>query len=118
MTSILRNSKQSFLSRNRDEYWKQTTVLESNEALQEGFSHNTISASISDGTCAHNELDNANMLNNYYSKCFTTSLPPLYDSFESAEHLELPEGGLENLLCTEEEVICLLQSIDVLKQVP
>ena len=72
----------------------------------------------SDGTCAHNELDNANMLNNYYSKCSTTSLPPLYGSFESAEHLELPEGGPENLLCTEEEVICLLQSIEVLKQVP
>ena len=24
------------------------------------------------------------MLNNYFSKCFTTSLPPLYGSFESA----------------------------------
>ena len=47
----------------------------------------------SDGTCADNKLDNANMLNNYFSKCFTTSLPPLCDSFESAEHLELPEGG-------------------------
>ena len=32
---------------------------------------------------------------------------------------KLPEEGPENLLCTEEEVICLLQSIhvDVLKQV-
>ena len=42
-----------------------------------------------DGTCADNKLDNANMLNNYFSKCFTASLPPLYGSFESAEHLEL-----------------------------
>ena len=39
----------------------------------------------------------------------------LYSSLTS-EHLELPERGPENLLCTEEEVICLLQSIDVLKQ--
>ena len=54
------------------------------------------------------------MLNNY---CFTTSLPPLYGSFESAKHLELPEGGPEKLLYTEEEVICLLQSVGVLKQV-
>ena len=46
----------------------------------------------SDGTCADNKLDNANMLNNYFSKCFTASLPRLYGSFESAEHLELPEG--------------------------
>ena len=46
------------------------------------------------GTCADNELDNANM---YFSKCFTTSLPLLYGSFESAEHLELPEGGPDNL---------------------
>ena len=44
----------------------------------------------SDGTCADNELDKANMLNNYFSKRFTTSLPPLYGSFEPAEHLELP----------------------------
>ena len=41
-------------------------------------------------TCANNELDKANMLNNYFSKRFTTSLPPLYGSFESGEHLELP----------------------------
>ena len=65
----------------------------------------------SDGTCADNKLDNANMLNNYFCKCFITSLPPLYGFFESAEHLELSEGGPENLLCTEEEVIkCLPQS--------
>ena len=60
------------------------------------------------GTYADNELDNAIMLNNYYSKCFTTSLPPLYGSFESAEHLELPE----NLLCTEEEVIIMSSTIN------
>ena len=62
----------------------------------------------SDGTI---RLDNANMLNNYHSKCFTTSLPPLYGSFESAGHLELPEGGPENLLCTEKEVIIMSSTI-------
>ena len=83
VTSILRNLKQSFSRNintgNKNCFWKIMSLM-----LY---------------TCADNELDKVNMLNNYYnnSKCFTTSLPPLNGSFESAEHLELPEGGPENL---------------------
>jgi len=78
------------------------------------------------------------MLNNHFSKCFNTSLsplsvsseptehlelskenpenmPPLSGSPENIEHLELPEGSPENLLCTKDEVMNLLQTIDVSK---
>ena len=64
---------------------------------------------------ADNEFDKANMLNNYFSTCFSTSLPPLSGSYETAEHLELLEGTHESLLCTEEYVMDLLQNIDVSK---
>ena len=59
-----------------------------------------------------NRLDNANMLNNYFSKCFTTSLPPQYGSFQSAEHLglELPEIG-RRYVQRRRLYKCLLQSI-------
>ena len=99
VTSILRNSKQSFFSRNintgnKNRFWKTMKLFREDSAAIPSRS------SLMVATCADNELDNANMLYNYYnyfSKCFTTSLPPLYGSFDSAEHLELPKGGPENL---------------------
>ena len=77
------------------------------------------------------------MLNNLFSKCFNTlfsplsvsseptehlelskeslaNVPPLSGSPENIEHLELPEGSTENL-CTKDEVMNLLQTIDVSK---
>lgn len=74
--------------------------------------HSTIPALHPDGKY---EFDKANMLNNYFSTCFNTSLPPLSGSYETAEHLELLEGTHESLLCKEEYVIDLLQNIDVSK---
>ena len=64
-------------------FWKTMKLFRKNSAT-------TLSMTQPDGTCADNELDKANMLNNYFSKRFTTSLPHLHGSFESAEHLELP----------------------------
>ena len=46
------------------------------------------------------------------STCFNTSLPPLPGTFESVEH---PEGSPDDLLCTEDEVLDLLQTVDVSK---
>ena len=37
---------------------------------------------------ADNDLDEANMLNNYFSQCFNTSLPSLSES-TATEHLDL-----------------------------
>jgi len=62
-----------------------------------------------DGKCADNELDKANMLKDYISTHFSVSLPPPSGPFVSAEHLDLLGGMLENLLCTEEDVMSPLQ---------
>jgi len=97
---------------------------------------------LTEGVYADDDMDKANMLNNYFSKCFNTSLSPLSASSEYCnserlelykenpenlpplsgspenmhmEHLKLPEGSPENLICTEDEVMYLLQTIDVSK---
>ena len=51
------------------------------------------------------------MLNNFFADCFNTKLPPLSAmDMDSGSH-ECPE----NLLCTEQEVLVLLKSIDTSK---
>ena len=109
VTSMLRDSKQSFFTRhinngNKKQFWKTMKYLRKEQS--------TIPSLRSGGTSADNELDKANMLNNYFSTCFNTSLPPLSGTFESVEH---PEGSPDDLLCTEDEVVDLLHTIDVSK---
>ena len=63
------------------------------------------------GQEANNDIDKANMLNNFFADCFNTKLPPLsVMDMDSGSH-ECPE----NLLCTEQEVLVLLKSIDTSK---
>ena len=63
------------------------------------------------GQEANNDIDKANMLNNFFADCFNTKLPPLSAmDMDSGSH-ECPE----NLLCTEQEVLVLLKSIDTSK---
>ena len=111
VTAILRNSKQSFFARNinngsKKKFWKTMKYLRKDQS--------TIPSLQSGDARADNDLDKANMLNNYFSQCFNTSLPPLSES-TATEHLDFSEGSSENLLCTEDDVLGLLQSIDVSK---
>ena len=74
------------------------------------------------------------MLSSFFSKCFNSSLPPLFDSdldiispvsginsgpdssdSSSGDSPGSSDDNLDNLLCTEEEVLRLLQSIDTSK---
>ena len=110
VTSILKNSKQSFFARNinsgnKKQFWKTMKYLRKEQS--------TIPTLQLGDRCADNDLDKANMLNNHFSNCFNTSLPP--GPYESAEHLHLLEGSQEHLLCTEDDVLDLLQNIDVSK---
>ena len=74
---------------------------------------NTIPVLSHNGSSAHNDNDKANMLNNFFSQCFNTKLPPLTpcDCHRFTTSGECPE----NILCTEEEIIHLLKNIDVSK---
>ena len=79
------------------------------------------------------DQDKANMLSSFFSKCFNSSLPPLFDSdldiispvsginsgpdssdSSSGDSPGSSDDNLDNLLCTE-EVLRLLQSIDTSK---
>ena len=112
VTSILKNSKQSFFAKNinsgnKKQFWKTMKYLRKEQS--------TIPTLHLGDRCADNDLDKANMSNNHFSNCFNTSLPPLSGPYESAEHLHLLEGSQEHLLCTEDDVLGLLQNIDVSK---
>ena len=118
--AMLRNSKQSFFARNinsdiatnsfgsEKQFWNTMKYLmkeQSTITLQSG------------GKCAGKELDKAYMLNLYFSTCFNTCTLTPACPYESAEHLDLLEGTLENLLCTEENAMSILQKCTFLKQV-
>ena len=112
VTSILKNSKQSFFARNinsgnKKQFWKTMKYLRKEQS--------TIPTLQLGDRCADNDLDKANMLNNHFSNCFNTSLPPLSGPYESAEHLHLLERSQEHLLCTDDDVLGLLQNIDISK---
>ena len=59
---------------------------------------------------ASSEIDKAAMLNNFFVKCFNTTFPPL------PQTIAKPSFDLcEEMLCTENEVLHLLSSLDVAK---
>ena len=66
----------------------------------------------------HNEAigdqDKANMLSSFFSKCFNTIQLPLSDSDTQQLITDRVDGpdNLDTLLCSEEEVLHLLQTID------
>ena len=88
------------------QFWKTMKYLRKEQNTIPVLSHD-------DGSSAHNDNDKANMLNNFFSQCFNTKLPPLTprDCHRFTTSSECPE----NILCTEEEIIHLLQNIDVSK---
>ena len=65
------------------------------------------------GCTANNDKDKASMLNNFFSQCFNKELPPL--TSHDCLGFTTPDECPESVLCSEEEVAQLLQSIDVSK---
>ena len=60
------------------------------------------------GTVASTSIDKANMLNDFFFSCFNTVFPPL-----TPKHiLHQSSSTEESLLCTEDEVLHLLRSLD------
>ena len=107
--TMLRNAKKAFFNKlntaDKKQFWKTMKYLWKEQNTIPVLSHN--------GSSAHNDNDKANMLNNLFSQCFNTKLPPLTprDCHRFTTSGECPE----NILCTEEEIIHLLQNIDVSK---
>ena len=61
-----------------------------------------------EGTIAETDYEKADMLNNFFSSCFNTAVPPLCLHHDSASHLPCPD----DLLCTSEQMLSYIQSLD------
>ena len=110
-TSMLRNSKQSFFNRHvnspdKKQFWKVMKTMRKNKS--------TIPTLHMNGTDATTDVDKSNMMNAYFSSCFNTSLPPLNNPTRVVTSDSAPES-IDSLLCSEEEVLHLLETIDISK---
>ena len=106
VTSMLRLAKQKYFSSlmfaDTKKFWKTVKVVKKQKdsipALHEGAIHATTDA------------DKANMLNNYFSRCWNYSEPQL------SEPSDYPESSYhQDLLCTTDELVQLIQNLDVSK---
>lgn len=105
---LLRKSKKNYFAqlnpRDTKKFWKTIKSLNKTSQAVPTLSHNGVSTS--------EDMGKANMLNAFFSTCFNTSDPPL------SEHDQNPYATNEcpaELLCTVEQVQCLLGSLDTTK---
>ena len=107
---MLRKGKQVYMrslqSANAKQFWGAVKNLI-------GKSSSSIPVLRRDGEEACTVHAKATILNNYFSSCFNQSMPPLSES-SNLSHTNSQECP-DELLCTEEEVLKLLLSLDVTK---
>ena len=106
---MLRTDKKLFFNNlnaaNNKQFWKTMKYLRKEQSSVPVLSHA--------GCTANNDKDKASMLNNFFSQCFNKELPPL--TSHDCLGFTTPDECPESVLCSEEEVAQLLQSIDVSK---
>ena len=109
VTYLLRKAKKNFFTSldpaDKKKFWKIVKHI------------NTYKPSVPDlslgDLCATTNEEKANMLNNFFATCFNEAQSPLTP--DDTLGFELNGDCPEVLLCTEEEVICLLHSLDITK---
>ena len=110
VTSMLRKGKKTYMnslqSANAIQFWRAVKHLN-------GKSVSSIPVLRRDGEEACTDRAKAVMLNNFFSSCFNQSMPPLTES--SYQVQSTSQECPDDLLCTEEEVLELLLSLDVTK---
>ncbi|MCG8622266.1 MAG: hypothetical protein MJE68_09765 [Proteobacteria bacterium] len=67
------------------------------------------------GDIISNDELKASILNNYFSKCFNNTIPPLTDGDRATYQHTCSSEYPEHLLCSEDEVLSLLLSLDITK---
>ena len=113
VTTMLRNSKQSFFDRlnsaDAKSFWKSIKLLNNQQSSVPVLQFN--------GTTAQSSTDKADALNNYFYSCFNHSCPPLSNSVDNDYVLEdLPPNECPtDLLCTEDSIFDLLAALDTSK---
>ena len=112
VVKMLREAKNSYLNRlnvgSRKQFWKAVKVLSTQQS--------TISTLHHQEDIAETNYEKATMLNNYFSTCSNTSVPPLLQiDDESQAYIEFGSTCPEDLLCTTEEVVSYIQALEANK---
>ena len=106
VTNLLRTSKRAFFRkidpRSPREFWKMVKRV--------SLKKSSIPTLVSGTLVVSDDVGKANMLNSHFTSNFNTAFPPLQCS-----HMTLPEHIPDDLLCTEEEVLGALSSLDTSK---
>ena len=109
VTQLLRNSKKDYFKKmmpNSKQFWKTVRLLKGGSK--------TIPTLLVNNHEASSDLEKVEVLSDYFRKCFNDSVPPLTPA-DVQSIKTVPDSCPEHLLCTEEEVLSLLQSLDVTK---
>ena len=109
VTTMLRNGKKRFFQNlnphNNKQFWKAMKYLRKQTSSIPNLSYNNVVSSM--------DQEKANMLNDYFSKCFNRSQP----SLQTTDCLNYPlaDDCPDEILCTESEVTELLMTLDIAK---
>ena len=106
---LLREAKRTYfagLKPNSKQFWKTVKLQTGNLSTIPTLKRGHVEAS--------SDTDKATMLNEFFSECFNQSLPPLTTE-DVACFRTRPDACPDELLCTEEEVLGLLTSLDTSK---
>ena len=107
--TMLRNGKKLFFQNlnphNNKQFWKAMKYLRKQTSSIPNLSYNNVVSSM--------DQEKANMLNDYFSKCFNRSQP----SLQTTDCLNYPlaDDCPDEILCTESEVTELLMTLDIAK---
>ena len=119
---LLRKAKHDFFNKlnsaNQKLFWKTIKHLQKTNSTIPVLTHNGIRAT--------SDTKKANVLNDFFQKCFNTSMPPLIQSethlenklsrtYSQSIHVPFNDECPPDLLCTEAEVMKMLQSLDTKK---
>jgi len=112
VVKMLREAKNSYFNRlnvgSRKQFWKAVKVLSKQQSTIPTLHHQE--------DIAETNYEKATMLNNYFSTCFNTSVPPLLQLDRGSQaYIEFGSTCPEDLLCTTEEVLSYIQALDANK---
>ena len=110
IVKMIRNAKSSYFKnlnpRNKKQFWKAVKYLNKQQSTIPTLHHH--------GTAAVTDSEKASLLNECFSACFNRDTPPLLIT-DDDHHTVHSSSCSDELLCTAEEVIFLIMSLDTSK---
>ena len=109
VVSMLRNAKSSYFKKinphNKKQFWKSIKYLSKQQSGIPALHHHD--------KIAESDYEKASMLNEFFSTCFNTAVPPL--SMNDDDFTVQNDRCPEELLCSDEEVLYFIMSMDLQK---